>query len=508
MTVTCVVLMLIMSCYGLAAAAAGQPCSRPADLVFLVDTSRSIYPPDFPRQLQFVQKMIGQFNVSSGATRVAAVSFSTGYREEFQLDTYRTAEAMQEGVGNIAFTMGFTTDTADAIRHARDVILRQARPDVTRIIICITDGKSSSKADTVAEAEKTRKAGILVFAVGVGSRVDYWELGQIATRNNKEFVHTARDFKSLSSISLLLAYQTCEATAAPSTTTTLPTTTTITSTTTTTIPTTTTTTTTPTTTTTTTPTTPTTTAPTSPLTYTTTTTAAAATTTPVPTSTTTTEFTLSTGSSVSTTYTEYPQNDPASASEACGGKPADVVLVLDRSSSVYVLDFKALLHTLQAIVQVMDIAPDKTQVAAVSFSTNATVDFYLDEFATKENVIGRIGKIPYSGGVTETGQALSLVRKSVFSPKRGARGSTVARVVIVVTDGMSQDTKFTKSAAALLKKDGVHVFAVGVGQEVDHQELEDIASKPYKNFLFEVGTYEALNSVQYLLAIKACHTNI
>ena len=49
---------------------------------------------------------------------------------------------MQIAVAKIPFTAGDTTDTADAIRYARDVILRQARAGVTRIIICITDGLS------------------------------------------------------------------------------------------------------------------------------------------------------------------------------------------------------------------------------------------------------------------------------------------------------------------------------------------------------------------------------
>ena len=61
-----------------AAATGGDRCSRPAEVVFLVDTSRSIYPLDFPHELSFVQQMIGQFDVSPNTTRVAVISFSNG----------------------------------------------------------------------------------------------------------------------------------------------------------------------------------------------------------------------------------------------------------------------------------------------------------------------------------------------------------------------------------------------------------------------------------------------
>ena len=96
----------------------------------------------------------------------------------------------------------------------------------------------------------------------------------------------------------------------------------------------------------------------------------------------------------------------------------------------------------------------------MSFSSNVTVEFFLNDFSSKSNIIDRIGKIHYTGGVTETGLALSMVHDSVLSPVHGAR-SSVAQVVMVITDGLSQNMQFTASTAALLRDDGVHVFAIG-----------------------------------------------
>ena len=52
----------------------------------------------------------------------------------------------------------------------------------------------------------------------------------------------------------------------------------------------------------------------------------------------------------------------------------------------------------------------------------------------------------------------------------------VRRVVIVMTDGNSQETEKTKQAAAKAREDNLEVFAIGVGHSVSPEELHNIAS--------------------------------
>ena len=54
------------------------------------------------------------------------------------------------------------------------------------------------------------------------------------------------------------------------------------------------------------------------------------------------------------------------------------------------------------------------------------------------------------------------------------------------------------------QEDGVVIFAVGIGKGTDKKELEAIASEPKEKYLFEVGSYDLLESVKEGLAIKAC----
>ena len=71
-------------------------------------------------------------------------------------------------------------------------------------------------------------------------------------------------------------------------------------------------------------------------------------------------------------------------------------------------------------------------------------------------------------------------------------------------DGRSDDPALTAQEAALLRDTGVHVFAVGVGQDIDMSELRTLASAPADQYVNTVDNYDALTTIKELLAIKAC----
>lgn len=147
-------------------------------------------------------------------------------------------------------------------------------------------------------------------------------------------------------------------------------------------------------------------------------------------------------------------------SAVCGGKPADVIFVLDTSSSIWIDDFLVQQDFVSDVVDIFDIGPWKIQVGLVTFSDNASVAFHLNTFQDKASIQNAVKAINYTGGKTYTADALSLVKSSVMSARNGFRKS-VAHVTIVITDGMSAEPEKTKSVAAKLKKEGMYVFAIG-----------------------------------------------
>merc|ERR1712168_235193 len=95
-------------------------------------------------------------------------------------------------------------------------------------------------------------------------------------------------------------------------------------------------------------------------------------------------------------------------------------------------------------------------------------------------------------------------RDYMFSPERGSRPG-IPHGIIVLTDGKSNFPKDTAFEALKCKRSGFSLFAVGVGNEIDQDELVAIASEDENNkYIYQVDNYSALESIKELLAIGAC----
>ena len=86
-------------------------CGQPADVVFLVDSSTSIWEVDFRRYvIPFMKNVSGIFNVGPGPrqTRVGALSFSHVLRKEFDLRNFKSRDAMMSAFDRIHLIGGQT----------------------------------------------------------------------------------------------------------------------------------------------------------------------------------------------------------------------------------------------------------------------------------------------------------------------------------------------------------------------------------------------------------------
>lgn len=178
-----------------------------------------------------------------------------------------------------------------------------------------------------------------------------------------------------------------------------------------------------------------------------------------------------------------------------------MIFVLDSSTSVWIVDYKKQLKFVEKLVEPFDIGPADSQVhvGAITFSSHAHLEFSLDKYTDKEQLKRAISSIPYRQGQTNTAEALSLVRMDVSSH---LKTSTAPFIVVVITDGMSSNTKATRKQAKKLHKLGVNVYAIGVGYYYHLSELYGIASRP-KN-VYTVSSYSALESIVKTFNIKSC----
>ncbi|XP_015271933.1 PREDICTED: matrilin-3 [Gekko japonicus] len=157
--------------------------SRPLDLVFIIDSSRSVRPEEFEKVKTFLAKMIDTLDVGEGATRVAVVNYASTVKVEFNLRTYFDKASMKQAVSHVSpLTAG--TMTGLAIQTAMDEAFTEesgARPsslNIPKVAIIVTDGRPQDQVQEAAS--RARASGIEIYAVGV-DRADMQSLRLMAS---------------------------------------------------------------------------------------------------------------------------------------------------------------------------------------------------------------------------------------------------------------------------------------------------------------------------------------
>uniref|UniRef100_G3VXY4 Matrilin-3 n=1 Tax=Sarcophilus harrisii TaxID=9305 RepID=G3VXY4_SARHA len=158
--------------------------SRPLDLVFIIDSSRSVRPQQFAKVKSFVAKIIESLDIGASATRVALVNYASTVKIEFSLQTYSDKASVKQAVSRV-IPLSTGTMSGLAIQKAMDEAFaveagaRAASSNIPKVAIMVTDGRPQDQVEEVAA--RARAAGIEIYAVGV-DRADMQSLRTIASR--------------------------------------------------------------------------------------------------------------------------------------------------------------------------------------------------------------------------------------------------------------------------------------------------------------------------------------
>ncbi|XP_062619461.1 collagen alpha-1(XII) chain-like [Saccostrea cucullata] len=190
-----------------------------------------------------------------------------------------------------------------------------------------------------------------------------------------------------------------------------------------------------------------------------------------------------------------------SMSTVCSTKPANIVFLLDASGSVGSTNFLKQLDFVKKLSNMFEIGPSDVLVGVETFSTTFHHQFFMNKYTTKTTLLHAIDKIPYQAGGTHTDLALANVMAHDFKPTSGAR-EHVINILIVMTDGMSNDAKATILQAQKLHRMNIETFAIGIGGGVNMAELKHIASDPQK--VFTVTNFDALKTLEFEILEMAC----
>uniref|UniRef100_A0A3P8WAS9 VWFA domain-containing protein n=1 Tax=Cynoglossus semilaevis TaxID=244447 RepID=A0A3P8WAS9_CYNSE len=158
----------------------------------------------------------------------------------------------------------------------------------------------------------------------------------------------------------------------------------------------------------------------------------------------------------------------------------DIVFLIDGSDDSK-KRFPDIKDFVQRIAAELNIASNKDhQVAVVQYSRDATVNFYLNSYSSKDDVLVSIKTMSHKfGRPLNTGKALAFVRDNVFSPTVGGRRKDlVPQYLYVFSGGRSEDD--VREVGQSLKDNGIVTFTIGT-KNSDTLEMQTISLIPNRN---------------------------
>ncbi|XP_053345364.1 matrilin-3a isoform X6 [Clarias gariepinus] len=164
--------------------------SRPLDLVFIIDSSRSVRPGEFEKVKVFLAAMVDTLDIGADATRVAVVNYASTVKIEFLLKDHLKKESMKQAISVIE-PLAAGTMTGLAIKKAMEEAFTEqsgARPKsqkIAKVAIIVTDGRPQDQVEEVSAA--ARASGIEIYAVGV-DRADKQSLRLMASHPLEDHV--------------------------------------------------------------------------------------------------------------------------------------------------------------------------------------------------------------------------------------------------------------------------------------------------------------------------------
>ncbi|XP_067458503.1 matrilin-2-like [Thunnus thynnus] len=193
----------------------GKTCQKPdcgdrvMDLVFVIDGSKSLGPANFELVKQFVNAIVDSLDISKTGTHVGLLQYSNKVRTEFTLGQYTAAQDIKRAVARMEY-MGRGSMTGSALRHMFELSFSAkegARPNIPRVSIVFTDGRSQ---DDVSEwANKAKNSGVTIYALGVGKAIEQ-ELREIASEPDEKHLYYAEDFEKMGEITKKLKSRICK----------------------------------------------------------------------------------------------------------------------------------------------------------------------------------------------------------------------------------------------------------------------------------------------------------
>ncbi|XP_059194900.1 collagen alpha-6(VI) chain-like [Centropristis striata] len=178
----------------------------PGDLVFLIDSSGSIYPEDFNKMKGFMNSVISKSVVGQDEVHVGVMQFSTIQQIVFPLNRHYSKEEMFKAISDMQ-QVGGGTLTGAALTDVSKLFdsINGGRPGMRQRLVVITDGEAQDQVRLPAEA--LRAKGVMIYAIGV---VDANTTQLLEISGSPDRMYAERDFDALKDLESQVALEICD----------------------------------------------------------------------------------------------------------------------------------------------------------------------------------------------------------------------------------------------------------------------------------------------------------
>ncbi|KPP76107.1 hypothetical protein Z043_104573, partial [Scleropages formosus] len=186
----------------------------------------------------------------------------------------------------------------------------------------------------------------------------------------------------------------------------------------------------------------------------------------------------------------------------CKTQVADVIFLVDCSTSISETQFNSMLKFMQSLVNDTEVGTDRVRFGVITFSNITTMNFNLKEYNTKNDVRRAVGNIKQTFGDTYTAAALEF-SMDYFSKEHGGRQAEgVPQILMVITDGEATDGVLLPEKSKLVLQRGINIYGIGV-RPANKTEIGIMAGDEKK--VFYVDDFEGLLNITKKISETICN---
>lgn len=189
----------------------------------------------------------------------------------------------------------------------------------------------------------------------------------------------------------------------------------------------------------------------------------------------------------------------------CKLKNSHITMIVDTSGIVGSENFKISKKFMKNAVTGLKIEQHNNAVSVIQYSSSVKREFSLNEYDTEVTLRDAIDNIPHTAGTERYTARAIRESNSVFKDEKLPNDDS-SRIVIVITDGKATESsvELIQDSDKLRNELSAVIVVIGIGNDINSNELKGMANTPLDKYYFHINTYEELENISNNILNEVC----